>query len=189
MSEIKVGAEEDSYVSHQGDFALLHFLIFFWVQNGTLNKGKCCKTQISTLRERIEISIVQFYQEWNDYRILVSYVSQLLVDWLVILSSSIQQQRTFGHKMASFVWSVLVVSVLVLSHVIHIMTLLLKTSIPNVGTKKLCLIELATLPQFPNENEYLPWCSHLLLWLTQTQSQNNNLICQRRQNTWWYIFR
>ena len=61
MSEIKVGAEEDPHVSHQGDFALLHFLNFFWVQNGTLNKKKCCKMQISTLREQIKILLVQFY--------------------------------------------------------------------------------------------------------------------------------
>ena len=37
MNEIKVGAEEDPYVNHQGDFALCHFKIFFSVQNGTLS--------------------------------------------------------------------------------------------------------------------------------------------------------
>ena len=89
MSEIKVGVEEDPYVSHQGDFALLHFLIFFWIHNGTLNKKKRCKMQISTLK----ILIVHFYEGWHDYGILVSYVSEVLVDWLVVLSPPIQQQR------------------------------------------------------------------------------------------------
>ena len=67
---------------------------------------------------------------------------------------------------------------------IHIMTILWKNHIPNVRTKKSCLIELATLPQYPNEKEYFPCCSHLLLWLiiiSQTKSQNNKLICQRWQ--------